>query len=60
MYHDLPATASFWSFLLAVDEDLAETVRTEDVSAGDACTQPTTFGSREDFPSGYPSSSASD
>jgi hypothetical protein len=27
MYHDLPSTASFWSFLLAVDEDLAETVR---------------------------------
>ena len=27
MYHDLPATASLWSFLLAVDKDLAETVR---------------------------------
>jgi hypothetical protein len=23
MYHDLPRSASFWSFLLAVDEDLA-------------------------------------
>jgi hypothetical protein len=27
MYHDLPSTASFWSFLLAVDEDLAEEAR---------------------------------
>jgi hypothetical protein len=27
MYHDLPHTARFWSFLLAVDEDLAETAR---------------------------------
>ena len=24
MYHDLPRFASFWSFLLTVDEDLAE------------------------------------
>jgi len=27
MYHDLPDSASFWSFLLAVDEDLAEQAR---------------------------------
>jgi hypothetical protein len=27
MYHDLPRTASFWSFLLAVDQDLAEETR---------------------------------
>lgn len=27
MYHDLPHSASFWSFLLAVDEDLAEQTR---------------------------------
>ena len=27
MYHDLPDSASFWSFLLAVDEDLAEQTR---------------------------------
>lgn len=27
MYHDLPDSASFWSFLLAVDEDLAEETR---------------------------------
>ena len=27
MYHDLPRTARFWSFLLAVDQDLAETAR---------------------------------
>jgi hypothetical protein len=27
MYHDLPGTASFWSFLLAVDQDLAGEAR---------------------------------
>ena len=27
MYHDLPDAASFWSFLFAVDQDLAETAR---------------------------------
>jgi hypothetical protein len=27
MYHDLPDSASFWSFLLAVDQDLAEETR---------------------------------
>jgi hypothetical protein len=27
MYHDLPRTARLWSFLLAVDRDLAETTR---------------------------------
>lgn len=27
MYHDLPQTASFWSFLFAVDQDLAEAAR---------------------------------
>src|SRR5262249_40100941 len=27
MYHDLPDSASFWFFLLAVDEDLAEQTR---------------------------------
>jgi hypothetical protein len=27
MYHDLPGSASFWSFLLAVDEDLAAETR---------------------------------
>jgi hypothetical protein len=27
MYHDLPRTATFWSFLLAVDQDLAEETR---------------------------------
>ena len=25
MYHDLPSTASFWSFLFTIDQDLAET-----------------------------------
>ena len=27
MYHDLPRAARFWSFLLAIDQDLAETAR---------------------------------
>ena len=27
MYHDLPHTARFWSFLFAIDQDLAETAR---------------------------------
>jgi hypothetical protein len=27
MYHDLPRGASFWSFLFAIDQDLAETTR---------------------------------
>jgi hypothetical protein len=27
MYHDLPCAASFWSFLFAIDQDLAETAR---------------------------------
>ena len=27
MYHDLPRTARFWSFLFAVDQDLAKTAR---------------------------------
>jgi hypothetical protein len=27
MYHDLPHSASFWSFLFAIDQDLAETAR---------------------------------
>jgi hypothetical protein len=27
MYHELPCTASFWSLLFAIDQDLAETAR---------------------------------
>ena len=34
MYHDLPRTASFWSFLLAVDEDLAAETRKQGCSCG--------------------------
>lgn len=34
MYHDLPSAASFWSFLLAVDEDLAKTVRNRGCPCG--------------------------
>ena len=32
MYHDLPRTARFWSFLFAIDQDLAETDPQERVS----------------------------
>jgi hypothetical protein len=34
MYHDLPRSASFWSFLLAVDEDLAEETRKKGCACG--------------------------
>ena len=34
MYHDLPRSASFWSFLLAVNEDLAEETRKKGCQCG--------------------------
>lgn len=34
MYHDLPRSASFWSFLLAVDEDLAGETRKKGCPCG--------------------------
>jgi hypothetical protein len=34
MYHDLPQAARFWSFLLAVDQDLAEETRKKACSCG--------------------------
>jgi hypothetical protein len=34
MYHDLPRTARYWSFLLAVDIDLAEKTRSSACSCG--------------------------
>ena len=34
MYHDLPRSASFRSFLLAVDEDLAEETRKKGCPCG--------------------------
>jgi hypothetical protein len=34
MYHDLPCSTRFWLFLLAVDQDLAETIRTQGCSCG--------------------------
>ena len=34
MYHALPSTASFWAFLLAVDQDLAETTRNRGCPCG--------------------------
>jgi hypothetical protein len=34
MYHDLPRTARFWSFLLAVDQDLAGETRKKACSCG--------------------------
>ena len=32
MYHDLPRSARFWSFLRAVDQDLAEETRKKAMS----------------------------
>jgi hypothetical protein len=34
MYHELPGVASFWSFLFAIDQDLAETARENGCSCG--------------------------
>jgi hypothetical protein len=34
MYHDLPRAARFWSFLLAIDQDLAEETRKKACSCG--------------------------
>jgi hypothetical protein len=34
MYHDLPRDASFWSFLLAIDQDLAEETRKKGCPCG--------------------------
>jgi hypothetical protein len=34
MYHDLPHAASFWSFLFAIDRDLAETTRKKGCRCG--------------------------
>ena len=34
MYHDLPRSASFWSFLLTVDKDLAEETRKQGCPCG--------------------------
>jgi len=34
MYHDLPQSARFWSFLLAVDQDLAEETRKKACACG--------------------------
>jgi hypothetical protein len=34
MYHELPRAARFWSFLLAIDQDLAEEARKKACSCG--------------------------
>jgi hypothetical protein len=34
MYHDLPGEASFWSFLFAIDQDLAEKTREQGCPCG--------------------------
>ncbi len=34
MYHDLPLTARFWSFLWAADQDLAEQTRKQACPCG--------------------------
>ena len=59
MYHDLPASASFWLFLLAVDEDLAAEVRKKGCSCGGRLHAPTTLASRGVRPPSFPSTNAS-
>ena len=45
MYHDLPFAARFWSFLFAIDQDLANTIRkNKHVRAAVASTPPTMPG----------------
>lgn len=34
MYHDLPSVATFWAFLLTIDQDLAETARKQGCPCG--------------------------
>jgi hypothetical protein len=34
MYHSLPSNATFWPFLVSIDEDLAETTRKQGCSCG--------------------------
>jgi hypothetical protein len=60
MYHDLPRTARFWSFLLAVDQDLAEETRKKPALVAATCTRPTIPGSGGVRPFNYPRSNASD
>ena len=57
MYHDLPHDARFWSFLFALDKDLAEKARSKAVPAADTCTAPTIHGSHAALPSSFPSHS---
>ncbi len=40
MYHTFPPAASFWPFLLTIDQDLAETTRRHGCPCGGACTVP--------------------
>ena len=40
MYHTFPPAASFWPFLLTIDQDLAETTRRRGCPCGGACTDP--------------------
>ena len=60
MYNALPRPAGFWSVLLAIDHDLAETTRKNSYPAVDACMRPTTCVSRVARPNRFPGHSASD
>ena len=44
--HELHRTGSFWSFLLSIDKDLADSTRSKDARAVVASTPPTTRGHR--------------
>ncbi len=60
MYHDLPRTARFWSFLLAIDQDFAEEARKKACPCGGRLHCTTTSASRAALSSSYPRHSASD
>ena len=44
--HELHRSGSFWSFLLSIDKDLADSIRQKDARAVVASTSPTTRGHR--------------
>ena len=59
MYHELPGAASFWSFLFAIDQDLAETARKNVCSCGGHLHRGDYVGSPAAPPPRFPSSCAS-
>ena len=60
MYHELPRSASFWSFLFAIDQDLAETARKNVCSCGGRLHRADYVRKPRGTPPRFPSSCASD